>query len=64
MGDAMSRTDDVMLGVAEALDRKRAEIDAPETSAVAVSIRFDEAGRPIVSIVVAGGPGATDGDGE
>jgi len=58
----MSRTDDVMLAVAEALDRRRDEIEALEASAVAVSISFDEAGRPIVSILVARGPGEATGD--
>ncbi len=59
----MSRTDDVMLAVAEALDRRRDEIEAPEASGVTVSIGFDHAGRPIVSIVVAGEPGETAGPG-
>ena len=37
----MSRTDDLMLAVAEALDRRRDEIEAPEVSGVTVSISFD-----------------------
>ena len=57
----MSRTDDVMLAVAEALDRRRDEIEAPKASGVTVSISFDDAGCPVVSIVVVGESGEAAG---